>query len=97
MTTLYAFTEAWYAGFIDQVKQSIPEEASPDAYAHAVAMLNAAAMIAQAIDNAFGQSAQKSECNTGSGSVVQAIDSLRSGLEDLADEIIEVLSKSRHD
>jgi hypothetical protein len=49
MTTSYHFDHVWYHGFIRRVIDDMPEEASPDAIAQAIAILNGFAMIADTL------------------------------------------------
>lgn len=70
--TIRLLNNPWYHEFIRDTMNGLPEEASPDAHAKAMAMLTSAAMIAQAIDNAFGHTA--SSTSSGSKSVVESLD-----------------------
>lgn len=91
MATVYMLTDSWYHGFINSVEDRFHPETSPDAHTNAIALLNAAAMIANSIDTAFRQDKNQTSVPM---NVPDSIEDLASNVSALSEAIEALMSKN---
>lgn len=88
MATVYMLTDSWYHGFINSIEDRFHPETSPDAHTNAIALLNAAAMIANSIDTAFRQDKNQSLVPMNVPDSIEKLSSKMSGLSEVIEALI---------
>ena len=91
MATVYMLSDSWYHGFINSVEDRLHPDLSPDAHANAIALLNAAAMVANSIDNAFRQDRERRSVPM---NVPDSIEELASNVSTLSEAIKALMNKN---
>ena len=89
MSESTAFDDPWYHKFINQTVERIRVQAPSDGHAVAMGILFGTAMIAQAVDNAFGERTTESGSRDGNGTTRELLIEIAAGINTIADELEE--------